>query len=131
MPILSRNHSLFGYLDLPSLSRNTSSSRGYDDPFGPSPRVGGGALGPTARGNSWDPAPARTGVTGGQNLTSVGSNPAYPSLFTGAGGTDLYQYSGWNTYIPISIILVIFVSFYSSLSKVRAVYMFYGYAHIE
>lgn len=97
MPILSRNHSLFGYLDLPSLSRNTSLSRGYDDPFGPSPRPGGmgGSLGPVARVNSWDAPRAGAGIAG-QNLTSVGSNPAYPSLFTGAGATDLYHYSGAN-----------------------------------
>lgn len=42
MPSLSRNHSLFGYLEVPSLPRNPSSSlsltMAYDDPFGGSPR---------------------------------------------------------------------------------------------
>ena len=42
MPSLSRNHSLFGYLEVPSLPRNPSSSlsltMAYEDPFGGSPR---------------------------------------------------------------------------------------------
>ena len=38
MPQLSRNHSLFGYLEVPSMTRNQSLSRAYDDPFGASPR---------------------------------------------------------------------------------------------
>ena len=38
MPQLSRNHSLFGYLEVPSMSRNQSLGRAYEDTFGASPR---------------------------------------------------------------------------------------------
>ena len=38
MPQLNRNHSLFGYLEVPSLPRSAGLTRPYDDPFNSSPR---------------------------------------------------------------------------------------------
>ena len=38
MPQLNRNHSLFGYLEVPSLPRSAAIARPYDDPFNSSPR---------------------------------------------------------------------------------------------